>query len=183
MIKNMKKLFFLGALLLMTSVSAYATEETINKMTPENEIPLKIAETGKSDTTSATGQKAIFSIGILLALVGAGYYGVRRFSQTNKPGKSNMQIKVLSQHYLGPKKSLAIVRVAGESILIGITDQNISMIKALALLDEDLPQVLPKDFEGAMTEQNSDDDIVTDEFSFEGIKSSVSEKIKSMRNI
>jgi flagellar protein FliO/FliZ len=190
---NMKKSIIVTAVLVFSSFSAFATEEVVkaatnepvinNVTTPENEIPLKIAETGKSDTQSASGQKAAFTIGILLALAGAGYYAVRRFSHTSKPGKSNMQIKILSQHYLGPKKSLAIIRVAGESILIGVTDQNISMIKNLALLDEELPQVLPKNFDESMTEQLADQDIETDDFSFEGIKSTVSEKIKSMRNI
>jgi flagellar protein FliO/FliZ len=195
MMNAVKKSFIICALLVVSSVSALATEEVaavaavtpettvISAATPENEIPLKIAQAGKSDAQSASGQKAIFTIGILLALAGAGYYAVRRFSHANKPGKSNMQIKILSQHYLGPKKSLAVIRVAGESILIGITDQNISMMKTLALLDDELPQVLPKDFNESMTEQGVDQDIETDDFSFEGIKSTVSEKIKSMRNI
>lgn len=190
--KNMKLLFALFAVLVMSSISAFATEEVVKAVseatvnvvaTPENEIPLKIAEAGKNDAQNASGQKAIFTIGILLALIGAGYYAVRRFSHKSTPGKSNMQIKILSQHYLGPKKSLAVIRVAGESILIGITDQNISMMKTLALLDEELPQVLPKNFDESMTEQLVDQDIEIDDFSFEGIKSTVSEKIKSMRNI
>jgi flagellar protein FliO/FliZ len=190
---NMKKSIIVCVVLVLSSFSAFATEEVVKAAanepaintvaTPENEIPLKIAEAGKSDTQSASGQKAIFTIGILIVLAGAAYYGVRRFSHTSKPGKSNMQIKILSQHYLGPKKSLAIIRVAGESILIGVTDQNISMIKNLALLDEELPQVLPKNFDETMTEQLADQDIETDDFSFEGIKTTVSEKIKSMRNI
>jgi flagellar protein FliO/FliZ len=188
----MKILFILFTVLVSSSISAFATEEVIKATTettvsavttPESEIPLKIAEAGKNEAQGASGQKAILTIGILIALAGAGYYAVRRFSHTSKPGKSNMQIKILSQHYLGPKKSLAIIRVAGESMLIGITDQNISMMKTLALLDDELPQILPKDFDESMTEQLTDQDIETDDFSFEGIKSTVSEKIKSMRNI
>jgi len=184
MMKNMKKLIIISVVLSLFSISSFATEEVVKAaVQPENEIPLKIIEAGKNDNQQASNQKAIFTIGILIILAGASYYAIRRFSHTSKPGKSNMQIKVLSQHYLGPKKSLAIIRVAGESILIGVTDQNISMIKNLALLDEELPQVLPKNFDESMTEQLADQDIETDDFSFEGIKSTVSEKIKSMRNI
>ena len=183
MMTNMKTSFILCAFLFLSSFPAWATEEIVQAAsTPENEIPLKMAEVGKSDGQSAAGQKAVFTIVILLALAGAGYYALRRFSHKSKLGQSNMQIKILSQHYLGPKKSLAVIRVAGESMLIGITDQNISMIKALALLDEELPQVLPKNFNEAMTEK-LDQDIETDDFSFEGIKTTVSQKIKSMRNI
>lgn len=185
MIKFLKSFFIISLVGLSFSVSALATTEDSVSTAPmaESDIPLKISDTNKNETQSASGQKAIMTIGILLALVGAGYYAVRRFSHTSKPGKSNMQIKVLSQHYLGPKKSLAIIRVAGESILIGVTDQNISMIKSLALLDEELPQVLPKNFDESMTESLTDQNLDADDFSFEGIKTTVSEKIKSMRNI
>ena len=192
MMTNMKTSLILCVFLFSASLPAWATAEVVQAATsepspnvfttPENEIPLKITEAGKNDGQSANGQKAVFTIVILLALTGAGYYALRRFSHKSKPGQSNMQIKILSQHYLGPKKSLAVIRVAGESMLIGITEQNISMIKALALLDEELPQVLPKSFTESMTEK-LDQDIETDDFSFEGIKTTVSQKIKSMRNI
>ena len=56
--------------------------------------------------------------------------------RTEKSMDTN-KIRIMTQHFLGPRKSLAIVRVAGESILIGITDQNINMLKSLSLLDED----------------------------------------------
>lgn len=167
-----------------TSTKASVIETTVTTATTaEDKIPLKIINAEKNDDKSSSGQKAILTLGILLTLAGVGYYSVKRFSFANKPGKSNMQIKILTQHYLGPKKSIAIIRVAGESILIGVTEQNISMIKSLALLDDELPQVLPKDFSETMSEEVADQDIDTDDFSFEGIKSSVSLKIKSMRNI
>ncbi len=95
-------------------------------------------------------------------------------------------LKILSQHYLGPKKSLAIVRVAGESILIGVTDQNISMIKALSLLDDELPNVLPKNFEDALTEKTemmSEAEAAEDDFTFAGLKTTVAQKLKSMRSL
>ena len=104
---------------------------------PEDQIPLKIENQIKTADASANTSKMVVSFGVVALMLGAAYYFIRKYSTANKTGpKSNMQIKVLSQHYLGPKKSLAIVRVAGESILIGVTDQNISMIKALSLLDD-----------------------------------------------
>ncbi len=110
-----------------------------------------------------------------------------------------MQIKVLSQHYLGPKKSLAIVHVAGESILIGVTDQNISMIKSLSLIDDEVPANLPNTFGqtlavtenaaaatpvnavGATAEKAKPYEL-DEEFSFSNVTDSVSKKIKSMRS-
>lgn len=183
------RLNFLFALLItLATVTSWATEgvteaAAVTASTPENQIPLKMESADKVGEKNSGGQKVVYTLGIMLTLAGVGYYLVRRYSHKSQPGKSNMQIKILSQHYLGPKKSLAIVRVAGESILIGVTDQNISMIKALALLDEELPQVLPKNFSDTMSEEQAAETLESDEFSFEGIKTVVSGKIKSMRNI
>ena len=99
-----------------------------------------------------------------------------------------MQIKVLSQHYLGPKKSLVIVRVAGESILVGVTDSNISMIKSLALIDDEVPVETPKNFADALNSEKApmmklskaasstvgmSQDELEEEFSFSGLKTAV----------
>lgn len=172
------KLKLLFLLVLSTfCLKTWATEATMP--TPEDQIPLKVADGDKTEDKSSGGQKVVYSLGIMVILAGVGYYLIRRYSHKSTPGKSNMQMKVLAQHYLGPKKSLAIVRVAGESILIGVTDHNISMIKSLSLLDEELPQVLPKEFSETLTEENAD----SDEFSFEGLQTTVTGKMKSMRSI
>lgn len=91
---------------------------------------------------SSQGMDPVQKIMITLILVGVSGLAIfwqikKRALAINKPS-SLMQIKVLTQHHLGPKKSLLVVRVAGESLLIGVTDQNISLIKGLSLLDEDL---------------------------------------------
>jgi flagellar protein FliO/FliZ len=73
--------------------------------------------------------------------------------QWAKVGRKNLkanQIKVITQHYLAPRKSLAIIRVAGESILIGITDNAITPIKTLSLIDDEVPEELPSSFQGSM---------------------------------
>ena len=153
---------------------------------PENEIPLKIENSVKIADAGANTSKMLMTFSVVGLIMGVAYYFIRKNGISNKASKSNMQIKVLSQHFLGPKKSLAIVRVAGESILIGVTDQNISMIKALSLLDDELPQVLPKSFEESLTEKSemlTEAEMVEDEFSFAGLKTTVSQKLKSMRSL
>ncbi len=153
----------------------------------EDQIPLKIETQVKQSETGSNSAKMMVSFAVVAMMLGAAYYLIRKYSVSNKAGvKSNMQIKILSQHYLGPKKSLAIVRVAGESILIGVTDQNISMIKALSLLDDELPQVLPQNFKDALSEKTemlSEAETAEDDFTFAGLKTTVSQKLKSMRSI
>ncbi len=175
----MIKLLF--GLLFLANISFAATA------LPEDQIPLKIENQIKTADASANTSKMVVSFGVVALMLGAAFYFIRKYSTANKTGpKSNMQIKVLSQHYLGPKKSLAIVRVAGESILIGITDQNISMIKALSLLDDELPQVLPKNFQESLTEKNemlNETEGLEDDFTFAGLKTTVTQKLKSMRSL
>lgn len=159
-----------------------ATQASAPVLQSEEQIPLKLAAIEKNDPSNSTSHKLILTLGLIVIMVGAGYYGIKRFSFTNKNVKSNMQIKILSQHFLGPKKSLAIIRVAGESILVGITDQNINIIKSLALLDDELPQILPKNFDETIDGKNFSE-MDADDFSLENLSTTVSQKIKSMRNI
>jgi flagellar protein FliO/FliZ len=192
------KNIILCALFLFFSFNVVATESEaiapVNTVSTADElkgnseemIPLKLNEESKNNQTESTSQKITLTIGLLIVMVGAGYYGFKRFVFNNKAEKSNRQIKVLSQHYLGPKKSLAIIRVAGESILIGVTDQNISMIKSLALIDDEIPNELPQNFQEnfqSTIDAKKSQDIEADEFSVENLSTTISQKIKSMRNI
>lgn len=152
----------------------------------EDQIPLRIEANQKAAEESAKGSTRILLSGfILVTLLGAAYYLVRRYRVSNKINPSNMQIKVLTQHYLGPKKSLAIIRVSGESILIGVTDTNISMIKSLSLIDDEVPaEIPPQKFSETLrsNEGKAAFDELDEEFSFSGVRDTVSKKLKSMRS-
>lgn len=111
----------------------------------ENEIPLNLESKKTASTNDNPFFKFILVVGILGTLLAGAWIFLKKYN-TKNISKNHNEIKILAQHYLGPKKSLAVVRVAGESILVGITDNNINMIKSLALLDEELPEVTPNDF-------------------------------------
>lgn len=173
----------------------------------EDQIPLNIADGKKAAESGSATSKALASGVIIAVLLAVTYYYVRRYKFSNTVHQSNMQIKVLTQHYLGPKKSLAIVRVAGESILIGVTDSNISMLKSLSLLDDEIPADVPESFQASLTQTGGMEavteagranatrtaapqtrpapaamvDELDEEFSFAGVTDTVSKKIKSMR--
>jgi len=158
--------------------------------TPEDQIPLTIETANKANDHQSQSGKLVLTLALLAGMLGAGYYFIRRYSFSNKISKSNLQIKVLTTHHLGPKKSLAVIRVAGESILIGVTDHNVSMIKSLSLIDDEIPvDVAPASFDLALKGENKSamieslEEDVEDDFSFSGIRSTVSQKLKSMRNI
>lgn len=115
----------------------------------EAEIPVVLDKAAASTESGGTLFRFLFGFAIIGILGVGAYVFLRKYS---RPGqmKNAPQIKILTQHYLGPKKSLAIVRVAGESILIGVTDNNINMIKSLSLLDEDVPEETPNRFDQVM---------------------------------
>jgi flagellar biogenesis protein FliO len=54
-------------------------------------------------------------------------------------GKTARMIEVVSTHHLGPKKSIAVVRIGGRNLVLGISQENINLITQLdAAMDEDL---------------------------------------------
>jgi flagellar protein FliO/FliZ len=134
---------------------------------------------GKKAASDGTGWFRILLTLSMLGVVGTGAYIFIKKQSVPKDRKHQTQIKVLQQHYLGPKKSLAIVRVAGESILIGVTDHNISMIKSLALLDDEIPEEAPKSFGKVMGNFGTDSADFADEADTEEPAPRVSFKTRS----
>ena len=202
---------YLFAVLLLSANAAWAAEDavrealttavateitktesvTAKQSLDESQIPLNVDVSKKAIDNTSTSTRLLLTGLILVAIFGSTYYMVRKYKLSNTINKSNTKIKVLSQHYLGPKKSLAIIHVAGESILIGITDSNISMIKSLSLIDDEVPADLPQNFEDTLrlkterpagaSAKSVQVEELEEEFSFAGVKDSVSKKIKSMR--
>lgn len=192
------------ALILCGSIFSVASEEIVAPQAevttttstasaavkPESEIPINVGQLKPTIETSSTANRLMLTGIVVSLMLATAYYFVRKYKSSNNINKSNMQIKVLSQHFLGPKKSLAIIRVAGESVLIGVTDTNISMIKSLSLLDEELPSVeIPQTFVESMENKNPEKQVaqpmdeLEEEFSFASVKDTVSKKLKSMRSL
>ncbi len=169
----------------------------------EKEIPLFDKKETQTSDSNGYGKIAF----MVLSVIGLGAYLIwwmkNRSKMVNGP-ESLMKIKVVTQFHLGPKKTLAVVRVAGESLLLGITESQISLIKTLALLDEDLPEVSTEHF--AETLENQDrpkaakipkaprvsdsasdselDSVLDEEFSFgPAVKTTLTHKIPMLRRM
>lgn len=160
------------------AVQAKSEKEIAEAKQKESDVPLFKKQAGQEKVVESSANKLIFTA-IIVSLLGIGLtFAIRRWGKNKSQSKSNTSIKVLTQHYLGPKKSLAIIQVAGESILIGVTEQNISMIKSLALLDEEMSEVTEKSFKRAL-----DDFDEREEFALRGVKDVVSNRLKGMRSL
>jgi flagellar protein FliO/FliZ len=133
----------------------------VNKATAkEDEIPLSLEATKKAGAGETTYFRIIMVVALLGILACGTFIFVRR-AKTQNIKRNKNEIKILAQHYLGPKKSLAVVRVAGESILVGITDAHINMIKTLSLMDDELPEVTSQNFQSELDERMNEDVVHT----------------------
>jgi flagellar protein FliO/FliZ len=143
----------------------------------EKDIPVLGAKTKKEKSSGSAITRILFSLAVLCIALFATTIGLKRWSKRRQGKTQHTAIKILTQHFIGPKKSLAIVQVAGETILIGVTDQNITMLKSLALLDEEIPEQMPKNFDSALN--NNDDDFA----GLNEIRDKVSRSLRTMKDL
>jgi len=105
--------------------------------------------------------KAFGKMALVLGLFGLLALGFRKFAQNRASarlpgqagwlnslgqiakkslGRDARMIEVLSTHYLGPKKSIAVVRIAGRVLVLGVSNESINLITQLS--GEDAGQAL-----------------------------------------
>jgi len=72
--------------------------------------------------------KVFFMLVLVVAIILFSVWLLKKVTpQFNRSSNSGM-IKILSTFWLGPKKALYLIQVAGKIMLIGVTDQSISLI-------------------------------------------------------
>lgn len=74
--------------------------------------------------------KAVFSLAVVLALLGAFLYGLKAFMKRagSRGAAFAKPVKVLGVYPLDYKKNLTVVDVAGEIIVLGVTPTSINMV-------------------------------------------------------
>ena len=168
----------------------------------ESKIPVNFDQKKQATNTESPWVRMIISLFVIIAIGLGAVIFTKKFSSSSSKIGGNIKIQTVSQQSLGPKKSLAVIRVAGEDILIGITDYNISMIKSLSFLDDEIEQQVPIHFVSELN-RVTDDFLDSgrapklkqdpkprpaaaasgqdDQYSFANIKDIVSDKLKEMR--
>ncbi len=118
----------------------------------ESEIPvLRDEKTGQKNQESPWAK--LFGVAAFVMALSVGAFTfIKKASKAKNPNGNQARIEVLHQHFLGPKKSVALIQVAGEAILIGVTDHNINMIKPVALIDDEAAGE-PQDFHGFLEDE------------------------------
>ncbi len=147
----------------------------------ENEIPVLASKKASAkEGSGSTISRLAISLGIVCCFAIGLIFFARWWSKNNKLQTPKSKIRVLNQHHLGPKKSLAIIRVAGEAILIGVTDHSINHIKTLSLLDGELPETVPTSFKNELN-SNFEEEKVSENFSYgTSVKDTISKRLKGI---
>lgn len=142
------------------------TAETVSQPAPEEnkdekEIPLAATAAKSSvESSSAMGRMMAGMVVVCLLLAGV-YYGTRKINQKRSGLAFNHDsIKVVAQKYLGPKRTLTLIRVSGEYLLLGVTEQNISLIKQLSVVDDEIPDLEPQEFKASVKKAQKQSEMI-----------------------
>jgi len=93
--------------------------------------------TGASGFSFVSGFfQMVASLSIVIGLIYLAYYLANRFLKGNLVRKSVPRyIRVVESRFLAPKKSLMLVEVGGEYLLLGSTDSGLSLLKQVDMLE------------------------------------------------
>jgi flagellar protein FliO/FliZ len=88
---------------------------------------------GTPDILTA-GLKMIASLGVVLVMILALLYGLRKLTRQRVGAGGGKQIQVLESHYMGVKKTISLVHVPGKVLVVGVAGDRINLLDTL---DED----------------------------------------------
>lgn len=119
----------------------------IDMNAPESEIPL-LTKKAAAPTSGMPSIKRMAAGFFVVAILLVSALLVTRKMKSKKAGAAfnHDSITVISQKYLGPKRNLVLIRVTGEYLLLGVTDHNISLIKNLNVVDDEIPELTNNNF-------------------------------------
>ncbi len=79
-----------------------------------------------------------FSFALVIALLGALLYAMKRLQSGKLLGLPQRRIRVLEVVSVAPRQKLMLVRVKDQDLLLGVTVQQISTLASFPLTDEDV---------------------------------------------
>jgi flagellar protein FliO/FliZ len=76
----------------------------------------------------STAIQMLTALGIVLGGVLVVFYLMKRFLKRNVGGSKEQLIKVISSQYIGIKKNISLVEIPGSILVVGISNDNISLL-------------------------------------------------------
>jgi flagellar protein FliO/FliZ len=139
---------------ILEKIAASVTPAAQKIKDAKEEIPVQLTDNPITDIKKTSRHNPLFSFWKLFLVVGiiavalifikrARYKmgsSIQKFAQ-KKFGKDTKLIEVLNTHYLGPNKSIAVIRVTEKLFVIGITNESINLITQIQEDDEVFSEV------------------------------------------
>jgi flagellar protein FliO/FliZ len=77
--------------------------------------------------------KLLSALAIVIAALYGGLYLLKRMMTTRRMTSTRQAaLEVIESAYVGPKKTVSLVRVGNKAVLVGVTDQQISLLTELS---------------------------------------------------
>ena len=87
---------------------------------------------GKPIKIIPSGMKMISMFALVLGLMFLVFFGFKKYVLKNTAfGGGNKLVNVLGTWFLGPKKNIALVEVAGEVLVLGVSQENITLLSSV----------------------------------------------------
>lgn len=94
-----------------------------------NEEDMEIPSLAESVLPSLT--RIGVSLAIIVGIIYLSVFFLRKLSGSKLGGQKGTTIQVIEHAYLGPKKSVCLIRLADRAVLVGVTETNISVLTEL----------------------------------------------------
>ncbi|MBT4375724.1 MAG: FliO/MopB family protein [Nitrospina sp.] len=87
----------------------------------------------KSEPVSllSSGLRMVTTLSLVLGLIFLLFFGFKKYVLKNTAFGGGKLVQVLSTNFLAPKKNIALVEVAGEILVLGVSEQNISLLTSI----------------------------------------------------
>lgn len=92
--------------------------------------------------------KTFGALAVVLTVLFGAAWALKRWGHRFTRGSDQSRIHLLERRYLGPKHSLLLVRVAGETLLLGLSPQGLSFLTSV-----DTAAGAPVELSGSQDEQ------------------------------
>ena len=129
------------------------------KAESETDLPVFLDTKKAASPTSSTAMRLGLSLALIAVVAGALVFAGKRWPKKANQGGNKTRIDILHQLHLGPKRGLTLIRVAGEVMLIGMTDQSVNLIKTVTLIDDELEGLATQDFNNFLEDEFSVEDV------------------------
>lgn len=105
------------------------------KLKDQSREPLLLAGSGKSESEDSlweSGFKMLTTLAFVVGLMFLLFYVFKKLvAKQGMFGTADKPIRVLSTGFLGPKKSIAMVEVAGRVLILGVANDQITLLSSL----------------------------------------------------